>query len=366
MKICYVGNGASHYRKSIFKLIDENFDCDWVFGNGVDDIKQLDTSILTGKVEIVKNIFFLSGKAYWQKGVVKYLFRDYTHYLMIGDERCLSTWMVLILSKLMPKKKVFFWTHGVYGKEGRLVRLLERIFDGMSDGEFIYNNYSRNLMIKRGINPHKLHTIHNSLDYDSQLCLRESGLASDIYHIHFGNDCPNLIFIGRLTKVKRLDQLVEAMGLLKQRNFQFNLVFVGEGTEGDFLREMVNKKGLSKNVWFYGACYDEHTNAELIYNADLCVAPGNVGLTAMHAMVFGTPVVSHNDFPWQMPEFEAIRPGETGDFFEKDNITSLADTIQKWFSSSKDRQTIRETCYHEIDSNWNPQYQLEVLKKVLK
>lgn len=80
------------------------------------------------------------------------------------------------------------------------------------------------------------------------------------------------------------------------------------------LQQQVKSYNLANNIWFYGACYDEIKNAALIYNADLCVSPGNVGLTAMHSMVFGTPVITHNDFKWQMPEFEAIEPGKTGDF----------------------------------------------------
>ena len=60
-----------------------------------------------------------------------------------------------------------------------------------------------------------------------------------------------------------------------------------------------------------GECYSEETNAKLIYNADLCVAPGNIGLTAIHVMMFGCPAITHNDFKWQMPEFEAIKSMET-------------------------------------------------------
>ena len=30
------------------------------------------------------------------------------------------------------------------------------------------------------------------------------------------------------------------------------------------LEKNVSEKGLTKNVWFYGSCYDEQTNAELI------------------------------------------------------------------------------------------------------
>ena len=52
--------------------------------------------------------------------------------------------------------------------------------------------------------------------------------------------------------------------------------------------------------------YDENEIGDLIYNADLCVSPGNVGLTAIHTLTYGTPVLSHANFPNQMPEFEAI------------------------------------------------------------
>ena len=82
-------------------------------------------------------------------------------------------------------------------------------------------------------------------------------------------------------------------------------------------------------------CFDEKINAELIYNADLCVAPGNIGLTAMHVLMFGCPAISHNNFKWQMPEFESIIPGHTGDFFEYDNVEDLARSISQWFTSKR-------------------------------
>ena len=110
--------------------------------------------------------------------------------------------------------------------------------------------------------------------------------------------------------------LVNAVAELKTKGENYNLVFVGNGLEGENLKARVKGLGLTDAVWFNGACYDEKTNAELIYNSDLCVAPGTVGLTAMH-MVFGTPVISHNDFKWQMPEFEAIKPGITGAFLKE-------------------------------------------------
>ena len=131
--------------------------------------------------------------------------------------------------------------------------------------------------------------------------------------------------------------------------------------------EMTYTPDLNDQVWFYGASYDEKTNAELIYNADLCVSPGNVGLTAMHALIFGCPVITHNYFEWQMPEYEAIHAGNTGDFFKMDDIADLIATISKWFAVKSDkREEVRKACFKEIDTNWNPYYQMDIIKKNIK
>lgn len=366
MKIIHICNNAPLYRQGIFKLMDATFDCDWVFGEALGDIKQFDVKQLQGKVTVVKNVPLMGGRAYWQKGVVSQLFKGYTHHILLGEERCISTWVFIILACFCPKKKVFFWTHGPYGKEGWLKRMIQYVFYRLVDGGFVYGNYSRDILIKRGLSADKYVTIHNSLDYDRQIEIRNKGLKSDVYAKHFEKSNPVLLFIGRLTKVKKLDMLVNAVSKLKEKCEDYNLVFVGDGTERDALTKLADRNGIQDRVWFYGACYDEKTNAELIYNADMCVAPGNVGLTAMHSMVFGTPVISHNNYPWQMPEFEAIRPGRTGDFFEYENLESLCDCISRWFKENHNREDVRKACYEEIDTQWNPQFQIEVLKQYLK
>ena len=368
MKLCQIYNGASAYREPIYMLIDKEFDTDWVFGSSLGDIKLMDTSKLHGMVTMVKNVSLFSGKAYWQTGVIKQLFKkEYDKYLLLGDERCLSTWVFLFLSVLLPKKKIFLWSHGAYGKEGKIKHLLQRIYWSFADGAALYGKYAKDVMNKSGFDTSNYYVIHNSLNYNRQLELRNSGLSSSIYQAHFGNDNPVLIFIGRLTKVKKLDMLVDAISLLKKDGDDYNLVFVGDGEESTHLKDKVHELDLDSQVWFYGACYDERTNAELIYNAEICVAPGNVGLTAIHSLVFGTPVISHNNFAWQMPEFEAIHVGSTGDFFEYQNVESLKQTIRDWhIRHGSDRNAVREKCYHEIDTQWTPEFQIEVLRKMLR
>ncbi len=364
MKLLLVYNSAAHYRESVFRSIDRTIDCDFVFGRKLGNIKQFVTSVLNGNVTIVDNKKI--GKLYYQPHVLKLSLRKaYDRFLFLGDTRCISTWLSAIAIRLFtPSKKVYFWTHGWYGKENWTESCLKKAFFRLANGGvFLYGNYARELMVKEGFNPERLFVIHNSLAYEQQLRLRPSLGKDDTLERHFGNENKNLLFIGRLTKVKRLDLLLEALSMTKEK---YNLILVGDGTEKESLISITERLGLEDRVWFYGACYDETELGSLIGNSDLCVSPGNVGLTAIHSMVFGTPVLTHDDFPWQMPEFEAIRVGETGCFFHRGDVRSLADAVDAWFSQENyDREAIREKCFEEIDNNWTPEFQLGVIKKHL-
>ena len=123
----------------------------------------------------------------------------------------------------------------------------------------------------------------------------------------------------------------------------------------------------SFQLWFLRDLIIYVMLSPLIYNADLCVAPGNIGLTSIHVLMFGCPAISHNDFAYQMPEFEAIKDGETGSFFERDSQQSLNTAISKWFTRKDyNREAIRQACYNEIDTNWNPDYQMNIIKEVIQ
>lgn len=365
-KICFISKTAPHYRGAIFKAMDSEFNIDWYFGETKSDIKEMDTSGL--KNVTYYKIWGDSNKFSWKRGIIPLLFKKkYQNFLMHVETRAISDWIfVLLKSMFFPNKNLSTWAHGWYGKESKIERIMKLWLYRRLTQIYVYGQYAKTLMIKQGIPEKKIIVIHNSLNYETQKTIREGLSKSNIYQDYFHNDNPTLIFIGRLTKVKKLHLLVGALNFLKDNGENFNLVVVGDGTDKDFLISLVEKLELKHNVWFYGACYDEQANAELLYNADLCVAPGNIGLTAMHSMVFGCPCISHNCFKWQMPEFEAIHPGETGDFFEMDNIESLASCIKKWFEKKRSkREEVREACYNAIDTEWTPHYQINVLRSNL-
>lgn len=352
---------GSHYRACIFTLLDKHYDISWNFGAGDTSIAKLDDSLLHS-VRRVKSTKIISN-LYWQKGIVSSLFRKYDYYVIPGALYSLSAWTFIILNKLFFRKKVFLWSHGWYGRENGIRRFLKSKFFTIPSGAFFYGNYAKEVMQKEGLSTQNIHVIHNSLDYDRQLGLRAVSLSENVLQKHFANNNPNLIFIGRLTNSKKLDMVIEAAARLKRDNLNVNITFVGDGESKPVLMSLAKKHDIP--CWLYGACYDEEMNAKLIASAEICVSPGNVGLTAIHAMMFGCPVISHDDFTHQGPEFEAITPGQTGEFFKADDTDSLAQAIKSWISIHTNRDEVRQKCYKEIDTSWNPEYQLRVFSEVI-
>lgn len=367
MKLCCVFNIPSLYREKIYLDIDKEYDCEWYFEKEDNDINLFDIKKL--KSAQVLSHGKLVSRFYRMKGLTGKLWKrnDFDAYMMLGSPMCVSIWVLCILIRIFhPKAKIYFWCHGWYGKETLAESIIKKSFMRLAHESFIYGNYAKNLLIEKGFKKEKLHVIHNSLSYDVQLELRKKMQPSDIYKEHFGDYNPVIIFIGRLTPVKKLEMIIDAIATLQKEGEHYNLVFVGNGSERESLEHKVERLGLKDRAWFYGACYDEATNAELVYNADLCVAPGNVGLTAMHTLMFGCPVITHNDFRWQMPEFEAITQYHTGIFFVRDNQQSLEEKISEWFRvNGGHRDMVRKWCYEEIDEQWNPYYQMNVIKSVL-
>lgn len=357
---------APSYRYAIYRLMDKTWDIDWFFAENCDPhLKLLDYSVLTNVKLVLREQRV--GPFSTLKGINKINLEKYDAVIIPGVFRCLSDLLLIrrLYNKRYLRTKLYLWTHGWYGKETKFEKAIKKYFYPKVDGIFLYGNRAKELMRQEGFNLDRLHVIHNSLDYENQLAIRKSLSSSNIYTDHFKNTNKILVFIGRLTAVKRLDLLIESLSQLKAQGYNYNLVLIGDGDERKRLEYRVKANGLTNQVWFYGKCFDETKNAELIYNADLCVSPGNVGLTAIHSLMFGCPVISNNDFKTQMPEFEAIVPKMSGNFFQAYEASDLAYCIYEWLERNpQKRETIRDNCFKIVDDFWNPAYQLNVLKRV--
>lgn len=365
-KTCCIFNLAAHYRTPIYKLMDNELNCDFYIGDKVSSpMKKMNYNELLGFKKELKNLY-LESNFYWQKGAIKTIFSDYRNYIIDGEPYCLSTWLILLLARFTTKK-TYLWTHGWYGRESRIKKFIKKIFFGLTDYVILYGDYARNLMIKEGFKSEKLKCIYNSLDYDFQLQVKKSLKVSNIFISRFGNDYSVLCYVGRIQKSKRLDLIIESIVIMKNKyQKQVNLIIVGKEAEETDIVDLVKKYNLSDNVWFYGPCYDENKLGEIFFNSSICISPGNVGLTAIHALTYGCPVITHNNFSNQGPEFETINAGLTGYFFEENNVEDLSLKIIDWLNNHpKNDDITRNECYKVIDEKYNPHYQIKLLKSLL-
>lgn len=81
----------------------------------------------------------------------------------------------------------------------------------------------------------------------------------------------------------------------------------------------------------------------------------------------GTPVITNDNLCTQMPEHGAIIDGVTGSFFKENDIEDLAHKIWKWISKSdSDREKTRDIARLTIKESWSVDYQIKLLKTILK
>jgi glycosyltransferase involved in cell wall biosynthesis len=306
------------------------------------------------------------GKYLWQVGVLSaVLKKKWKAVILLGDPNFISTWAVLLLSKFLPVK-TYLWTHGFVMRGGGAQRLLKKFMYSLSDGVFLYGNTSKKELIEIGIGAEKLHVIYNSLNYFSQCELRNKISKNNILSTRkklCTDGMFQLVFIGRLTFHKKLDILIKSLSLLMEKENDFALVFIGDGEAKESLENLAVSLGVSESVKFIGSIYAEEDIAPILMCSDVCVSPGEVGLTAMHAMGYGLPVITHSNDCAQMPEFEVVKPGITGELFVQDDVFSLVDAIGRVHENGS--KFYRDNCIDIIESDYNPIVQAKRIGDVL-
>lgn len=369
-KIAFFTNIAPHYRERLWSILakEKEIDFNFFFGSS-QSIKEINFASdpwlpYYHKTNQLKNRKYKK-VLFWQSGVLKHVLKKWDLVIFLGDMYIISTWIATIILKLQGVP-VVYWSHGIYGNESYLKKKLRIIFFKMADKHLLYGQNGRNQMIKAGFKENNLIIVYNSLDYDAHLQLRKKVVDINYYkkcNFFTNSELPILIFIGRLTSEKKIKSLIQAVIKINDETPKVNLMIVGDGAEKENLIIEANKS--NQNIFFYGALYDEYKIGKLLANASLCVSPGNIGLSAIHSLSFGTPVCTHNNMKEQMPEAEAIEDGVTGIFFnKKDN--NLCEKILEWINSKKSRERIREDCYKVVDEKYNPHRQLEIIKRVIE
>lgn len=378
MKVAVIYHYIAHYRKPVFDVLCDSCPNEYyVVADETSNINSLSTlssdekscgKVISSRWIKVKNLW-ISKNILWQRGIIKIaLSKKFDVLIMLGNMYFISTWVAAILAKASGKK-VYFWTHGYLRNETGLKSSIRDIFYKMSNGLLLYGHNAKSILIEKGFSKKNLHVIYNSLDYSLQskliLSIEKEYKNSVQRSLGLADGDSVVIASGRLTQPKRFDLLVDMIKLLNNDG-QINckLLIIGDGPEKANLVNHAEFHGVADSIIFYGACYDEKELSVLFCLSDVCVVPGDIGLSAIHSLTYGVPVVTHDDFVTHKPEYEAIKNNINGSFYRAGSLSDLVVQVRKWLSN--DKSTIFDLCREPIESFYNPHYQALAIQKIIE
>ena len=358
-----------HYRKPVVEALARSARADFTFvGDDHEFLHSVEPARLSSAVRFaLAPTRHLFGPFMWQWGAIRWAMRrEFDTVVMHAVPHWPCTWIGGLLARMLGKR-VFFWGHGYLTRPTGLKGLLRRLFYAVPTDHMFYSRLSKAYAIEAGWPPERLHVIYNSLDTAAQRAIRDAWTPESRRALRtelFGDaSVPVIGCTSRLIPMRRLHELLEAVALLRDRGVGANVVLVGDGPERARLESLARNLGL--RVHFEGACYDESRIGALTMSCNVTVSPGKTGLTAVHSLGYGVPVVSHGDPDDQGPEWEAIIPGRTGSHFRSGDVASLAEAIEPWLRTAETDPAVRKACIDLVDHLWNPTYQCRAIERAV-
>lgn len=368
-RIAFFNPIFAHYRNALLRELRASETCEYfLFGDTRDRYGNIPVCDLSSdpRFRLVPYLRFLRVFA-WQKGsIAPALWGNFDAYILEGDAYYLSSWVAAVFAKLR-RRRVVFWSHGWAREDRGLKYFVRAAFYRLADGLLLYGDRAKSIGMQYGFAADRLYVMYNSLDFDYQRkCaaeLRAVEIAA-LRHELFGSAAvPVVIASARLIEKKRFDLLIRALGIIKRHGRRVDLLLVGDGPARSALQTLARSEGV--NVVFTGACYDEPGLARYFACACVTVSPGEVGLTCMHSLGYGVPVITHSDPDRQGPEFEAIIPGVTGDLFKPGDIEDLAAKLERWTQSANVPESVRNACLTRIETRYHARFQARAIELAL-
>lgn len=187
-----------------------------------------------------------------------------------------------------------------------------------------------------------LHVISNPIDVQRVAGLVKPGGAAL-------RGRPALVAVGRLTRQKGFDVLLNALATVRPRHPDLHLSIIGDGPERSSLEALASSLGLASAVTFMGFCEEP---LPLVHAADLFVLASRYeGFpnAALEALACGTPVVL-TDSPGANSEI--VRAAINGRLSRTNDADGFAQALELAIRDlpSYDRAGIRKDCEERYSS----------------
>lgn len=338
------------YRRRFYELLRESLlregvELILVYGQpGQVDEEKKDSVDLPWAHRIKNTILTVRGKEiYWQP-CLSYL-RNVDLVVVEQASRLLVNY-VLFAQNILRLRKLAFWGHGRTFQAHPGSRLAENVKVFMSRRVhwwFAYNKKSAEWVMQMGFPPERITTVQNAIDTSTLVRYRSDIDAGEVENLRVqtgirgANVC---IFSGGMYRDKRLDFLISACRVLKEKIPDFEMIFIGDGPDA-----RVVKAAACRYSWIhYAGPRFEREKVPYFMMSKLLLIPGRVGLAVLDAFALETPLVT-TGISYHSPEIEYLRPGENGELVMRyDDVETYANVIAGLLTDEEKRMKLVAGC----------------------
>ncbi|MEG2158749.1 MAG: glycosyltransferase, partial [Clostridia bacterium] len=159
-----------------------------------------------------------------------------------------------------------------------------------------------------------------------------------------------MLFVGRIVKVKKVFFISRVCQLLKQRNFDFTMIYVGNGPDENKLKHQIKEMGLSDNVIFTEKISDREELKAIYKRSDLFFFPSTYDTSSLVQIEAATQKTA-GLFRNNSVTAYTIEEGVSG-FLSSASVEETADKIMSIFSDSAKLQEVSQSAYDRLHVTW--------------
>ena len=216
---------------------------------------------------------------------------------------------------------------GYFGPVRSLMfRLLERWLASSTTALVAVSPQVRDDLVALGIAPReRFAVIRLGIELDARVAAQQDGRSESRHYLGIPVNRFAVGWIGRMTAVKRTDDVLVAFKALRDRGVDACLCMVGDGPDRGQLERRAHELGIVRDTLFLG--YQENVGPFYAAFDALVLPSGNEGtpVSAIEALAAGRPVVATR--VGGVPD--VVRDGEDGFLVEAGATDELADRLAR-------------------------------------
>ena len=279
--------------------------------------------------------------------------------VLTWNTRNLTLYESMISARLVGSK-IVLWGHGYSKRETLLRQTIRSVVGRFADCLLFYSETGREKFRLHSPKSPPSFVARNAIDFEALRPALQSVDRSSSSRIHFlqangvNPEQPVILYVSRIQAANRLDWLIDAITQI-QPKIPVTLVVIGSDPDEqtDKLKQRNEASAHPATIRWLGPNYDETALAHWFVYSDVFCYPQNVGLSILHAMFYGLPVVTSDNADKQNPEFEAVVPGVNAVTFRDGSIKDLAKQLTNLLDSEALRHKIGDAGRNYILSNYS-------------